>query len=81
MPIDINGLILQEQCLLEQDIWDFIDISLCKPSTKLWKKEKIIKENRMAIETATRIIKEGVNNNIFNNIINITNPKNMWEKL
>lgn len=35
----------------------------------------------MAIEIATWIIKEGVNDNIFNNIINITDPKKMWEKL
>lgn len=35
----------------------------------------------MAIEIATRIIKKGVNNNIFNNIINIIDLLKMWEKL
>ena len=35
----------------------------------------------MAVETATRIIKEGMSDDIFNNIIDITDPKEMWEKL
>lgn len=34
----------------------------------------------MAIEITTRIIKENVNNDILNNIINITNLQKMWEK-
>lgn len=29
---------------------------------------------------ATRIIKKGVSNNIFNNIIDVINPKKMSEK-
>lgn len=67
--------------LIEKDVWDFIDISPRKPLTELWEKDKKIKENRMAIGTATRIIKEGVSDNIFNNIIDIMDPKEMWEKL
>lgn len=35
----------------------------------------------MAIEIATRVIKKGVSNNIFNNIINIIDLLKMWEKL
>lgn len=35
----------------------------------------------MAIGTATRIIKEGVSDDIFNNIIGMTDPEEMWEKL
>ncbi len=35
----------------------------------------------MAIGTATQIIKKDVSNNIFNNIIDITDPKGIWEKL
>lgn len=35
----------------------------------------------MAIGTATWIINKGISNNIFNNIIDITNSKEMWEKL
>lgn len=47
----------------------------------LWEKEKKIKKNRIAIGTATQIIKEGVSDNIFNNIMHIIEPKEMWEKL
>ena len=35
----------------------------------------------MVVDIATRIIKEGVSNNIFNNIINITDFQKIWEKL
>lgn len=35
----------------------------------------------MIIETTICIIKKDINNNIFNNIINITNLKEMCEKL
>lgn len=35
----------------------------------------------MAIRMATWIIKKRVNNNIFNNFIDITNTKKMWKKL
>lgn len=40
-----------------------------------------IKEYQMVIETATKIIKEDTNDDIFNNIIDITGPKEIWEKL
>lgn len=43
--------------------------------------EQKIKENCMAIRTATKIIKVGISNDIFNSIINITDPKEMWKKL
>lgn len=35
----------------------------------------------MAIGTATWIIKEGVSDDIFNNIIDNTDLKEIWEKL
>lgn len=35
----------------------------------------------MAIGITTQIIKEGVSNDIFNNIIDIIDPQEMWEKL
>lgn len=34
----------------------------------------------MTIRTATKIIKKDISDNIFNNIINVTNLKEMWEK-
>lgn len=49
-------------------------IRLFNCSLKSGKKDH---QNQMAIGTAIRIIKKGINNNIFNNIINITNPEEM----
>ena len=46
---------------------------------KIWKQK--IKENWMVMGIAIQIIKESISNDIFNNIINITNLKKMWEKL
>lgn len=34
----------------------------------------------MAIGIAIRIIKEGISDDIFNNIIDLTDPKEIWEK-
>lgn len=42
---------------------------------KSLRKIKKITENRIAIGIITRIIKKCVSNDIFNNIINITDPK------
>ena len=33
----------------------------------------------MVIRTITQIINKSISNNIFNNIINITNPKEIWK--
>lgn len=35
----------------------------------------------MAIRTATYIIKKDVNNDILNNIIDISDPKVIWEQI
>lgn len=63
--------------LIKKDWWDLIEIGLYKPSTELWEKEKNIKENLIAIKLATGIIKEDINDDIFNNIIDIIDPKEM----
>lgn len=67
--------------LIEKNIWDLIDKSQHQPSIELWKKDKKIKENQITIGTVFWIIKEGVSNDIFNNIINHTDSKKIWEKL
>lgn len=67
--------------LIEKDVWDLIEIGPHEDPVALWEQEKKIKENRMAIGTATRIIKEGVSDDIFNNIIDVTDPQEMWQKL
>lgn len=65
--------------LVEKDIWDLIKTSPKPAPVRIW--EQKIKKNRIAIGIVTQIIKEGISNNIFNNIIDITDPKEMWEKL
>lgn len=72
---------LTRAMLIEKDVWDLIEKGLRQPPTALWEREQKIKKNRMAIGIATRIIKEGVSDDIFNNIIDLTNPQEMWEKL
>ena len=65
--------------LIEKDIWDLVEMGPRPNPATIW--EQKTKENRMAAGTATRIIKEGISDNIFNNIIDITDLKEMWEKL
>lgn len=65
--------------LIEKDVWDLIEDGPRQPLAALW--EQKIKENRMAVGIATRTIKEGVSDDIFNNIIDITDLQEMWEKL
>lgn len=42
---------------------------------ELWEKDKKIKENQIAIGTVSQIIKEGISDDMFNIIINLTDPK------
>ena len=63
--------------LIEKDVWDLIEESPRQPPTVLWEREQKIKENRIAIGIATRIIKEGISDDILNNIIDITDPQEM----
>ncbi len=65
--------------LIEKDVWDLVETGPRPVPATIW--EQKTKENRMAVGTATRIIKEGVSDDIFNNIIDVTDPKEMWEKL
>lgn len=65
--------------LIEKDVWDLVETGPRPAPATIW--EQKTKENCMAMGTANRIIKEGVSNDIFNNIIDITDPKEMWEKL
>lgn len=48
-----------------------------QPPTAFWERKQKIKENKMAIGIATQIIKKGVSDDIFNNIIDIINPQEM----
>lgn len=65
--------------LIKKDVWDLVEIRP-KPNLATIQKQKT-KENQRAIGMATQIIKKGVSNDIFNNIIDITDSKEMWKKL
>ena len=65
--------------LVEKDVYNLIETDPIPASVGIWKQK--IKENWIAMGIAMQIIKECVNNDIFNNIINITNVKKIWEKL
>lgn len=66
---------------IEKDIWDIVSVGPrpIRAPGALW--DFKVKEDRMAIGTAIRIIQSGVNDDIFNNIIDLEDPRLMWEKL
>lgn len=65
--------------LVEKDVWDLIKTGPRPVPPAIW--EQRSKDNCMAVGTATRIIKEGVSDDIFNNIIGIMDLRERWEKL
>lgn len=72
---------ITESMLIEKDVWDLVS-SGPRPERQnpgLFSKE--IKEDRMAIGTAQQIIREGVSDQIAFNIMDLKNPKEMWNKL
>ncbi len=72
---------LTKSMLIEKDVWDLISRGPRPPrqNPKLLTKE--VKEDRIAIGIAKRIITEGVNDQIAFNIIDLNDSKDMWEKL
>lgn len=65
--------------LIEKDIWDLIETGPRRTKAIIW--EQKTKKNCIAIKTVIKIIKKDINNNIFNNIIDITDLKKRWDKL
>lgn len=72
---------ITKSMLIEKDVWDLIETGPrpARDNPSLWGKE--IKEDRMAVGIACRIIVEGVNNQIAFNIMDLEDPKDMWNKL
>ena len=72
---------ITESMLIEKDVWDLISTGPRPPRENpgLWTKE--IKEDRMAVGIAQKIIREGVSDQIAFNIMDLKNPKEMWDKL
>lgn len=72
---------ITKSMLIEKDVWDLIETGPrpVRDNPTLWGKE--IKEDRMAVGIARRIIVEGVNNQIDFNIMDLEDLKDMWTKL
>lgn len=72
---------ITKSMLIEKDVWGLIETGPrpIRENPRLWGKE--IKEDRMAIGIARRIIVEVVNDQIAFNIMDLEDPKDMWTKL
>lgn len=67
--------------LIKKDVWDLVSTGT-RPQREnpgIWAKE--VKEDRMAVGIAQRIIREGVSDQIAFNIMDLKDPKEMWDKL
>lgn len=67
--------------MIKKNIWDFISKRPREPIANPALFGKEAKENRMAIGIAQQIITEGISNQIAVNIMDLEDPKDMWEKL
>ena len=68
--------------LIEKDVWDLVEIGprpLQQNASRLWDHKE--KKDKITVGTASCIIRKGVSDDFFNNIINIDNPQAMWAKL
>lgn len=67
--------------LIEKGFWDVVSAGprAIRAPNPLW--DFRVKENRMEVGKATRIIQEGVIDDLFNSIIDSDEPRLMWEKL
>lgn len=72
---------ITKSMLIEKDVWDLVTTGPrpVRQNPQLWIKE--IKEDRMAVGIAQRIITEGVSNQIAFNIMDLEDPKDIWDKL
>ncbi len=72
---------ITESMPIEKDVWDLVSTGLRpkRQNPTLWAKE--IKEDRMAVGIAQQIIREGVSDQIAFNIMDLKDPKEMWDKL
>lgn len=73
---------LTKSMLIEKDVWDLVETDprpIKQNASTLF--DHKVKEERIAIGAAGRIIREGLSNDLFNNVIDIDDPKEMWKKL
>ena len=72
---------ITKSMLIEKDVWDLV-LTGPQPQRKnpgLWSKE--IKEDRMAVGIVQRIIRKNVSDQIAFNIMDLKDPKKIWDKL
>ena len=67
---------LSQAILEEKEVWDIVDGSLADPTTAAQTRRKE-KDNAVAL----KIIKQGVNDDLYINIIGEKNPQMSWETL
>ena len=72
---------ITKSMLIEKDVWDLIAISLRPERQNPGLFTKKVKEDRMAVGIARRIILESISDQIAFNIIDLEDPKEMWDKL
>lgn len=72
---------LTRSMMIEKDVWDLISQGPREPIANPALFGKEAKENQMAIGIAQRIITEGISDQIAVNIMDLEDPKEMWERL
>ncbi len=72
---------ITKSMLKEKDVWDFVSIGPRRErqNPAFWTKE--VKEDRIAVRIAQQIITKSVSGQIAFNIIDLEDPKEMWDKL
>lgn len=72
---------LTQSMMIEKDVWNLISKESQEPITNLSLFGKEAKENRMTIGITQRIMKESISDQIRVNIMNLGDPKEMWNRL
>lgn len=69
---------LTKSMLIENDVWDLVETGPRpqQPNASTLFDHRV-KEDRIAVGTAGRIIREGLSDDLFNNIIDIDDPQAM----
>ena len=73
--------ILTRGMMIEKDVWDLISKGPRQPIANPALFGKEAKDNRMAIGIAQCIITEGISDQIAVNIMDLEDPKEMWDRL
>ena len=72
---------LTQSMMIKKDVWDLISTRPREPIANPALFGKEAKENQMAIGITQRIITEGISDQIAVNIMDLEDPKEMWDRL